>query len=71
MNRHGERYALIAGSPPEVRDGTTNQPVFVGGSDDDGPAVFSSNGRRAQVEAMKLSGVEEYDIPAFLRKQAD
>ena len=55
----------------QVRDGTTNQPVFVGGSDDDGPAVFSSNGRRAQVEAMKLSGVEEYDIPAFLRKQAD
>ena len=24
-----------------------------------------------QVEAMKMSGVEEYDIPAFLRKQAD
>jgi cell division protein FtsZ len=57
----------------QVRDGTTNQPVYGGsmGVDDDGPAVFSSNGRRAQVEAMKLSGVEEYDIPAFLRKQAD
>lgn len=57
----------------QVRDGTTNQPVYGGsmGVDDDGPAVFSSNGRRAQVEAMKMSGVEEYDIPAFLRKQAD
>ena len=55
----------------QVRDGTTNQPVYGGAVDDDGPAVFSSNGRRAQVEAMKLSGVEEYDIPAFLRKQAD
>ncbi len=62
----------------QVRDGTTGQPVFVGGngagmgaSDDDAPVVFSSNSRRATVEAMKISGVEEYDIPAFLRKQAD
>ncbi|ABE50530.1 MULTISPECIES: cell division protein FtsZ [Methylobacillus] len=55
----------------QVRDGTTNQPMYMGGTDDDSPAVFSSNGRRAQVEAMKMSGVEEYDIPAFLRKQAD
>ena len=61
-----------------MRDGTTGQPVFTGGAgassapgEDDGPAVFSSNGRRATVEAMKMSGVEEYDIPAFLRKQAD
>jgi len=55
-----------------VRNGTTNQPLFVGGSmDDDTPQVFSSNNRRAQVEAMKMSGIEEYDIPAFLRKQAD
>lgn len=55
----------------QVRDGTTNQPIYVGGMEDESPAVFSSNGRRAQVEAMKMSGVEEYDIPAFLRKQAD
>ena len=62
----------------QVRDGTTGQAVFVGGSsvsmggaEDGTPAVFSSNGRRATVEAMKQSGVEEYDIPAFLRKQAD
>lgn len=55
-----------------VRDGTTNQPMFVGmESEDEAPAVFTSNNRRAQVEAMKMSGVEEYDIPAFLRKQAD
>jgi cell division protein FtsZ len=60
----------------QVRDGTTNQPIYVGGStgsvsEEESPAVFSSNGRRAQIEAMKMSGVEEYDIPAFLRKQAD
>lgn len=60
-----------------MRDGTTGQPVFAaagptaGSDEDDAPAVFSPNGRRATVEAMKKSGVEEYDIPAFLRKQAD
>ncbi len=54
--------------------GTNSQPVFVGmehAEEDATPAVFSQNNRRAQVEAMKMSGVEEYDIPAFLRKQAD
>ena len=63
---------------PELRvmttlmTGTNSQPVFVGGDvEDAAPAVFSQNNRRAQVEAMKMSGVEEYDIPAFLRKQAD
>ncbi len=62
----------------QMRDGTTGQPVFSGGSsattfaiEDEEPAVFTSNGRRATVEAMKNSGIEEYDIPAFLRKQAD
>ena len=60
-----------------VRDGTTNQPIYsgagnVGFTDDDAPAVFTPNsGRRAQVDAMKKDGIEEYDIPAFLRKQAD
>ena len=61
-----------------VRDGTTNQPIYANGTNayetavmDEVPQVFGSNSRRAQVEAMKMSGVEEYDIPAFLRKQAD
>ena len=62
-----------------VRNGTTGQPMYVGGTiagngmmvEDDAPAVFGSNSRRAQVDAMKNSGMEEYDIPAFLRKQAD
>ena len=55
----------------QVRDGTTNQPIYGSAAEDEAPAVFSSNGRRSQVEAMKMQGVEEYDIPAFLRKQAD
>lgn len=54
-----------------VRDGTTNMPIFADDDADDNPAVFSQNSRRAQVDAMKMNGVEEYDIPAFLRKQAD
>ncbi|MFD0914038.1 cell division protein FtsZ [Methylophilus luteus] len=54
-----------------LRDGTTNQPIFQNVVEEDEPAVFTSNSRRAQVEAMKNSGIEEYDIPAFLRKQAD
>jgi cell division protein FtsZ len=54
-----------------VRDGTTNQPIYYGSSVDDvAPATFTSN-RRAQVEAMKSTGMDEFDIPAFLRKQAD
>jgi cell division protein FtsZ len=63
---------------PELRvmttlmTGTHSQPLFVNEVvADEAPAVFSQNNRRAQVEAMKMSGVEEYDIPAFLRKQAD
>ncbi|MEO6147266.1 MAG: cell division protein FtsZ, partial [Sulfuriferula sp.] len=35
------------------------------------PAVFRNNRREAQVEAMRQSGMEMLDIPAFLRKQAD
>ncbi len=55
-----------------VRNGTTDIPMFPEEDAVDAePAVFSSNSRRAQVDAMKMSGVEEYDIPAFLRKQAD
>lgn len=55
-----------------VRDGTTNQPIYYGSQVEEAavPAAFSSN-RRAQVEAMKSTGMDEFDIPAFLRKQAD
>ena len=59
-----------------VRDGTTNQPIYSTGmnmtyTEDDEPEVFTPNGRRAQVDAMKKDGIDEYDIPAFLRRQAD
>jgi cell division protein FtsZ len=74
MQRRVQKPELVVMKQTMVRDGTTNQPIYMGNTtmhDDDAPAVFASNNRRAQVDAMKMSGIEEYDIPAFLRKQAD
>jgi cell division protein FtsZ len=55
------------------RTGTDN--AFAEGmkwKDLDAPAVMRTNSRRdATIEAMKQSGVDVLDIPAFLRKQAD
>ena len=57
-----------------VKTGTDNAPVVEAGDVDysvldQTPAIMRRN--RATVEALKHSGVEELDIPAFLRKQAD
>jgi cell division protein FtsZ len=63
------------------KTGTDNQPVMAaaampGAAPDynamsETPAVFRKRDRAAQVEALSASGVDKYDIPAFLRKQAD
>jgi len=60
-----------------MRTGTDNQPLMSsapGGVDygalDAVPAVIRRN-RASTVEALQQSGVDKYDIPAFLRKQAD
>ncbi|MBC7804161.1 MAG: cell division protein FtsZ [Candidatus Parcubacteria bacterium] len=62
------------------KTGTDNQPLLAPGTMpgtpdynamSDTPAVFRKRDRAAQVEALANSGVEKYDIPAFLRKQAD
>jgi len=55
------------------RTGTDNQPVGPGvdyGQLEAVPAVIRRN-RASTVEALQQSGVDKYDIPAFLRKQAD
>lgn len=52
-----------------VKTGTDN--VDVNYAEGDAPAVIRSGRRAAAVEAMKASGVDLLDIPAFLRKQAD
>ena len=66
--------ARCAGWPGPAR-GTDNQPVMSSGpgvnyEQLEMPAVMRSN-RARQAEALAQSGVEKYDIPAFLRKQAD
>jgi cell division protein FtsZ len=54
------------------KTGTDNQPVEVDYGALEMPAVMrSKRNRDATVEAMRQSGVEMLDIPAFLRKQAD
>ncbi|TAK43242.1 MAG: cell division protein FtsZ [Betaproteobacteria bacterium] len=59
------------------KTGTDNQAMAMAGAPlelgagVDTPAVFRRRDRAAQVEALANSGVDKYDIPAFLRKQAD
>jgi len=53
------------------KTGTDNMPVgAVDYNHLDAPAVIRRN-RASTVEALQQSGVDKYDIPAFLRKQAD
>lgn len=56
---------------PQVVNGASQVTHAQNATPDETPDVFSANNRRAQIEAMKSSGVEEFDIPAFLRKQAN
>jgi cell division protein FtsZ len=55
------------------KTGTDNMPV-AGNVDyrvlDEMPAVIRKN-RASTIEALQANGVDKYDIPAFLRKQAD
>jgi cell division protein FtsZ len=54
-----------------LRTGTDNQIVDMGG--DVGGMFTSARGsaRNTMVDSMTASGVDKYDIPAFLRRQAD
>lgn len=55
-----------------AKTGTDNQPLEVDYGALEMPAVMrSKRNRDATIEAMRQSGVEMLDIPAFLRKQAD
>jgi cell division protein FtsZ len=53
-----------------IKTGTDNIGMEVDYAELDQPAVMRKR-RDATIEAMKQSGVETLDIPAFLRKQAD
>ncbi len=57
-----------------IRTGTDPAPLVSSEpnyGDLDTPAVIRRRNRDATIEAMKQSGIETLDIPAFLRKQAD
>jgi cell division protein FtsZ len=55
-----------------TKTGTDNHPAEVDYGALEMPAVMrSKRNRDATIEAMRQSGVEMLDIPAFLRKQAD
>ncbi len=71
-----QKPQLVVSQAAPQRTGTDNQPVMPGAAPDynamsETPAVFRRRDRAAQVEALSASGVDKYDIPAFLRKQAD
>jgi cell division protein FtsZ len=79
----GMPAALARQGKPQLvvsqKTGTDNQPVAAAataavdyGAMAETPAVFRTRrDRAAHVEALQASGVDKYDIPAFLRKQAD
>jgi len=73
LQRQGKPQLVVS-----HKTGTDNQPVVAAsaavdyGVISETPAVFRNRrDRAAHVEALAASGVDKYDIPAFLRKQAD
>jgi cell division protein FtsZ len=70
----GQPQIARAPKPQLVVHKTGTDNVSLGGVDyrllDEMPAVIRKN-RTSTVEALQASGVDKYDIPAFLRKQAD
>jgi cell division protein FtsZ len=77
LGMRAQKPQLVVTQGSAQRTGTDNQPVSMAGAAPDynamaeTPAVFRKRDRAAQVEALTNSGVDKYDIPAFLRKQAD
>ena len=61
---------LVLNNVAAQKTGTDNLPGPVDYNQLDAPAVIRRN-RASTVEALQQSGVDKYDIPAFLRKQAD
>jgi hypothetical protein len=70
-NLRGTVVATGLGMAAGQKTGTDNAPGPVDYHQlDQVPAVIRRN-RASTVEALQQSGVDKYDIPAFLRKQAD
>jgi cell division protein FtsZ len=75
MLRTGTHNGPMMASGATVSQGVTMGAASgLGGAGLDGmkqPAVWRREQASEQVQAMQRNGVETYDIPAFLRKQAD
>ncbi|KGF82670.1 cell division protein FtsZ [Massilia sp. JS1662] len=70
--RTGTYGAPMMSGTPGVTAGVTMGSATAGGMDGmKQPAVWRREQASEQVRAMQNNGVETYDIPAFLRKQAD
>ncbi|MDZ4201077.1 MAG: cell division protein FtsZ [Gallionella sp.] len=72
--RKQQKPEVVYRSEDYQRTGTDNQLVAnpsVNYNELDTPAIIRRGGRREAIEAMEKSGVDTYDIPSFLRKQAD
>jgi cell division protein FtsZ len=54
-----------------IRNGTDDAPLMVENDESDAPAVIRRRDRKAQVDALKSTGLDDLDIPAFLRRQVD
>jgi cell division protein FtsZ len=54
-----------------LRTGTDDATSEVASDSENVPAVIRRRGRQGTLDALKRDGVEDLDIPAFLRRQAD
>ena len=74
--KEAQRPQLVQNKAEERRTGTDDLPMMGGftGSNTDVPAVIRNprgGHASAQVRALETAGMDHFDIPAFLRKQAD
>jgi len=71
LGRQNARPQLVHNNEEVLRTGTDDRPVE--NHDLEVPSVFRNPRTQAsaQVRALETAGMDHYDIPAFLRKQAD
>ena len=72
VGRRQSKPEIVYQNQDYQRTGTNDEPMMgnVNYGELETPTIMRT-GRRAAVDAMEKSGVDTYDIPSFLRKQAD